>query len=50
MRLLKERNSGRKTVHDVSRMLEDFYLTFGMSYTDIVNVLQVKDWHAAKRK
>ena len=50
MRLLKERNSGRKTVNDVSRFLEDFYLTFGMSYTEIVNVLKVKDWHAAKRK
>lgn len=50
MRLLKERNSGKKTVHDVSRFLEDFYLSFGMSYTEIVNVLKVKDWHAAKRK
>jgi transposase-like protein len=50
MRLLKERNSGRKTVHDVSQMLEDFYLTFGMSYTEIVNVLKVRDWHTATRK
>lgn len=30
MRVMKERNSGRKTVHDVSRLLEDFHLTFGM--------------------
>ncbi len=50
MRLLKERNSGKKTVHDILRMLEDFYLTFGMSYTEIVNALKVKDWHTAKRK
>ena len=50
MRVMKERNSGRKTVHDVTRLLEDFYLTFGMSYTEIVNVLKENDWHAAKRK
>lgn len=49
-RVLKEKNSGKKTVHDISRMLEDFYLTFGMSYTEIVNVLNVKDWHIAKKK
>lgn len=49
MRLLKERNSGRKTVHEVTRLLEDFYLTFGMSYTEIVNVLKEKDWHIAKK-
>ena len=49
-RVLKERNSGKKTVHDISRMLESFYLTFGMSYTEIVNVLSVKDWHIAKKK
>ena len=50
MRLLKERNSGRKTVHDVSRFLEDFHLTFGMSYTEIANVLKIIDWHNKKRK
>ncbi|MBR1683404.1 MAG: hypothetical protein IJ700_08675, partial [Bacteroidaceae bacterium] len=50
MRVMKERNSGRKTVHDVSRLLEDFHLTFGMSYTEIVNVLRENDWYAAKRK
>ena len=50
MRVMKERNSGRKTVNDVTRLLEDFHLTFGMSYTEIVNVLKEKDWHAAKRK
>ena len=50
IRLLKERNSGRKTVYDVSQMLEAFNLTFGMSYTELVNVLKVKDWHTAKKK
>lgn len=50
IRLLKERNSGRKTVHVISQMLEAFYLTFGMSYTEIINVLTVKDWHTAKKK
>lgn len=50
MRLLKERNSGKKTVYDVSRMLEDFHLTFGMTYTEIVNTLNDKDWRTAKRK
>lgn len=48
--LLNMRNSGRKTVHDISHMLKDFYLTFGMSYTEIVNVLKDKDWHSAKKK
>lgn len=48
--LLKIRNSGKKTVRDVSKMLDDFYLIFGMSYTDIVEVLTVNDWHEAKRK
>lgn len=50
IQVLKARNSGRKTVHDISLFLEDFYLSFGMSYTEIVNVLKVKDWHVAKRK
>ncbi len=50
MQLLKARNSGRKTVHDVSCILEDFHLTFGMSYTEIVDVLIANDWHSAKRK
>ena len=50
MTVLKVRNSGRKTVHDISRLLEDFYLTFGMSLTETVDVLKANDWHAAKRK
>lgn len=50
MKLFKARNSGRKTVHDISCILEDFHLTFGMSYTEIVNILKVKDWHSAKKK
>ena len=50
VKVLNVRNSGRKTVHDISQMLEDFYLTFGMSFTEIVNTLKTNDWHAAKRK
>lgn len=50
MQLLNARNSGKKTVHDISRMLEDFGLTFGMTYTEVVNVLNAKDWHTAKNK
>jgi hypothetical protein len=50
MKLFKAKNSGRKTVHDISCILEDFHLTFGMSYTEIVNILKVKDWHSAKKK
>lgn len=50
-RLLKEKNSGKKTVYDISRMLEEFHLTFGMTYTEIVNTLNYyKDWRTAKRK
>lgn len=49
IQILKERNSGKKTVHDISRMLEDFHLTFGMSYAEIVKTLKVKEWHSAKR-
>ena len=50
VKVLNVRNSGRKTVHDISQMLEDFHLTFGMSLTEIVNVLKSNDWHTAKRK
>lgn len=50
MKLLEARNSGRKTVHDVSCILEDFHLSFGMSYSEIVNALIANDWHTAKRK
>ena len=50
MKLLKVRNSGRKTLLDVSHLLEDFHLTFGMSLTEIVDVLKKTDWHDAKKK
>lgn len=49
-KVLGMRNSGRKTVQDISSMLEDFHLAFGMSYTVIVDVLKEYDWYAAKRK
>lgn len=51
LQLLKVRNSGKKTVHDVTRMLKDFHLTFGMSLTEVIDVLQ-KDygWYAVKKK
>ena len=50
MKLLKVRNSGRKTLLDVSHLLEDFHLDFGMSLTEIIDVLKKNDWHDAKRK
>lgn len=50
MTLLRTKNSGRKTVHNVSCILEDFHLTFGMSFKEIVDTLMTNDWHAAKRK
>lgn len=50
IQVLKVRNSGRKTVFDISRMLKDFRLSFGMSYLGIVNVLTASDWQTAKRK
>ena len=49
-RVLEMRNSGRKTTRNILRMLEDFHLTFGMSYTTIVDGLKSNDWRAAKRK
>ena len=48
--VLKVRNSGRKTVHEIKRLLHDFQLTFGMSFSDIVNTLKTGKWLAAKRK
>ena len=48
--ILKVRNSGLKTVHDISEFLEDFNLSFGMSITDIVGALKEYDWNGAKRK
>ncbi len=50
LQLLKERNSGKKTVYEVLQFLEDFNLTFGMSYTEIVNALSVNHWQDTKRK
>lgn len=44
------RNSGRKTVHEISKLLDDFHLTFGMSFTEMVNKLSTSDWQYAKRK
>jgi len=48
--VLNIRNSGSKTVQEISGMLEDFHLNFGMSYTEIVDVLKKNNWCAAKRK
>ena len=50
MQILKVRNGGKKTVHDISQMLGDFDLDFGMSFTGIVEVLGANDWKNAKRK
>lgn len=50
MQLLKVRNSGRKTLSDITQFLNDFQLTFGMSLGDIINVLKTTDWQAAKNK
>ena len=50
MTLLSVRNSGRKTVHEISQLLEDFHLTFGMSLTEVVVALNENYWYAAKRK
>jgi hypothetical protein len=50
MTLLSVRNSGRKTVHEISQLLEDFHLTFGLSLTEVVVALNENDWYAAKRK
>ena len=48
--VLKMRNSGQKTAHDISELLEDFNLNFGMSYRDVVRVLKANGWQDAKRK
>ena len=37
--LLKVRNSGRKTVHDIEIFIEKFGLQLGMTYSEIVNTL-----------
>lgn len=50
MTLLSARNIGRKTVHEISQLLEDFHLTFGLSLTEVVVALNKNDWYAAKRK
>lgn len=48
--VLRVRNSGRKTLDDITRMLEDFNLSFGMSYADIVDALAANDWRSAKKR
>ena len=50
MTLSNARNSGRKTVHEISQLLEDFHLTYGLSLTEVVVALNENDWYAAKRK
>ncbi len=49
-KVLERKNSGWKTVHDISRMLEDFQLSIGMSFKDVFDILKTYDWHAAKKK
>lgn len=48
--ILNVRNSGRKTVHDILQMLDDFHLSLGMSFANILDILKINDWHSAKRK
>ncbi len=50
IKLLEARNSGRKTVHDVSCFLTGFHLTFGMSYSEIIDTLKTTDWRSAKKR
>lgn len=50
VRLLNVKNSGRKTVYEISSFLSDFHLTFGMSFREIVDTLKLNDWYAAKKK
>ena len=49
-KVLKMRHSGRKTVHDITNMLEDFRLDFGMSFSQIIDALKESDWWSAKKK
>ena len=48
--VLRIKNSGKKTVHDILKILNDFHLTFGMSFTAIVEVLTTNDWYEAEKK
>lgn len=50
MTLYGVRNSGRKTVYEVTKFLEDFKLSFGMTFKEVVDALLENDWHAAKKK
>lgn len=49
-KLLSVKNSGRKTALDITRMLKDFDLTFGMSFNEIVKTLSMDVWHTAEKK
>ena len=48
--VMSVRNTGRKTVYDIQRMLKDFRLTFGMTYQEVIEVLKENDWYKAQRK
>ena len=50
VKLLKMRNSGQKTVNEISRLLDDFKLTFGMSFADLIDSLTTNDCGTAKRR
>lgn len=50
IKLLNVKNSGRKTAHEISSFLYDFYLTFGMSVKEIISALKLNDWYTAKKK
>lgn len=49
-KLLSVKNSGRKTALDITRMLKDFDLTFGMSFNEIVKTLSMDVWHTAEKR
>lgn len=47
-KIINVKNSGRKTVHDIFTMLNDFELSFGMTYQEIIDVLNSTIWRGAK--
>lgn len=47
--VMKVRNSGRKTVSEITWMLDDFEMSLGMTINEIVQVLEKNDWQIAKR-
>lgn len=49
-KLLSVKNSGRKTAYNVTRMLNDFHLQFGMSYNEIVRTLNSFVWYTAQKR